>query len=79
MTILMTLCKLGSLETWRKQKKLSIGILISIIRDTCVPVCEMHNVGVVHNDIKPGNYLLDLDESGNIEVKLTDFGLSNVN
>ncbi|GAX13150.1 mitogen-activated protein kinase kinase kinase 9 [Fistulifera solaris] len=37
----------------------------------------LHNKGIIHRDIKPGNILLDgMVSSGNFSVKITDFGVA---
>lgn len=35
-----------------------------------------HKNNIVHRDVKLENFLVDSDESGNINVKLSDFGLA---
>ena len=49
------------------------SLLISIVFQLCRAVGYLHRNGVNHQDIKPGNILLD--KSG--ALKLYDFGLSN--
>ena len=36
----------------------------------------MHKKNIVHRDIKPENILLESNEIGNLNVKITDFGFS---
>lgn len=38
----------------------------------------MHQMGYAHCDLKPGNFLLDLTQSGTLIPILTDFGISHV-
>jgi calcium-dependent protein kinase len=40
-------------------------------------VLHMHTKGVVHRDIKPENVLFKTEDS-NSEIKIIDFGLSNL-
>ena len=38
-------------------------------------VAYLHNHGIVHKDIKPGNIMLESKDK-NAELKLSDYGLS---
>jgi eukaryotic-like serine/threonine-protein kinase len=40
-------------------------------------LAHAHARGVIHRDLKPSNILLDMDESGILRTKLTDFGLAH--
>lgn len=48
--------------------------------DICMKLCEgldfLHQHGIVHRDIKPGNFLFSRD---GMQVKIVDFGLSKSN
>jgi serine/threonine protein kinase len=39
------------------------------------PIQYLHNNGLLHSDIKPGNILFKLNESNTIEYKLTDYNI----
>lgn len=51
---------------------------IQIIRQTCLALKFLHEQNIVHRDIKSDNLMLldSPDEPGQIQVKLTDFGLA---
>ncbi|MFA6548746.1 MAG: serine/threonine-protein kinase [Candidatus Margulisiibacteriota bacterium] len=51
---------------------LEVTVVENVLRGTCAGLQHMHEVGLVHRDVKPGNIMLD--ESG--IVKLLDFGLA---
>jgi serine/threonine-protein kinase len=48
---------------------------VRIMKDCAVAVHDLHAAGVVVEDIKPGNVLLD-EKEGRIHAVLTDFGIS---
>lgn len=53
---------------------LPFPILLKILKDVLLGLEYLHNGGIIHNDIKPGNILLD--EQGN--GILSDYGISGV-
>ena len=46
------------------------------MRQLLLAVAHMHARGICHRDIKPQNILLKRDESGELSVRVADFGLS---
>lgn len=64
----------GTVETClNAQKFLPLPKLIKILTDVLLGLEYLHNAGVIHNDIKPSNILLD--EYGN--GVLSDYGISS--
>lgn len=54
--------------------------LINDIKNTLDKIITVFgNVGIIHNDIKPANILLELDEQSNVtKIALADFGITSV-
>ena len=58
----------------RRDSRLTLGEVLVIATDLADVLRYLHKLGVVHQDLKPSNILLN--EHG--EVKLTDFGISKI-
>ena len=54
--------------SWRKR----------VVHDCTNAVSYLHDMNVMHRDIKPQNFLVKYKEDGSIVVKLTDFGFCHV-
>ena len=50
--------------------------VLSIMRQYCSGIAYMHQAGFSHNDIKPGNVLLDVDVNGQLMPVVCDFGIT---
>jgi len=47
-----------------------------IARDVARALCDLHECGIVHRDVKPGNVLLPKDRPQSASARLIDFGLA---
>jgi serine/threonine protein kinase len=56
-----------------KDRDLSLRKMIEIMYRLCTGLDYLHTHGIVHRDIKPGNFMLTRDQK---KVKIFDFGLS---
>jgi serine/threonine protein kinase, bacterial len=52
--------------------------MVALASDIITAVYEMHNRGIIHNDLKPANMLLSKDEYGTFFVVLCDFGIATI-
>jgi serine/threonine protein kinase len=70
----------GSLETLLHEKSSSVALKVAdnirIVREVSRGLVELHSVGVIHADLKPGNILLSHHNPP--EIRLADFGSSFV-
>jgi len=51
-------------------------VLITVIPEMCSALAYIHQMGLIHHDIKPENVLIQEDKQGNLSVRLADFGLA---
>ncbi len=73
--IVMELVEGQTLKDYLAQKRqLTFGEAIEIASQILAGLAEVHSNGVVHRDLKPANIMLTHDRSGNLVVKILDFG-----
>lgn len=61
-------------DQWiNERKRRGIAEILPIIEQICDLVATLHSMGVVHHDLRPGNFLLTNDSS----LKLIDMGLAS--
>ena len=65
-------------ETIDRQGPLSVGAALELFVKVCEGLSYAHRRGVVHKDLKPANIMLTVDGGDEIEVKILDFGISDL-
>lgn len=70
--IAMEFISTGTLQDRMMRSQIPIQEFLSIANQTCNALIYLHDRGIVHRDIKPGNIFLTADGS----VKVGDFGIS---
>uniref|UniRef100_A0A158P692 non-specific serine/threonine protein kinase n=1 Tax=Angiostrongylus cantonensis TaxID=6313 RepID=A0A158P692_ANGCA len=77
--VVMTLVgkSLQELRNEAPMKKFSMGTAISVGRQCLEALEDLHNVGILHRDIKPGNYTIGRKELNELrKVYMLDFGMA---
>lgn len=72
--IVMGLASEGSITSYCDQRQLGLRRRLSLFAELCEEVEHLHNIGIIHCDIKPDNVLVAAD--GN--VHLIDFGIARL-
>lgn len=49
-----------------------------IILQACDALAEAHALGIVHRDVKPGNFFMCAHRPGHLHVKVLDFGVAKI-
>ncbi|MCX7920852.1 MAG: diguanylate cyclase [Clostridia bacterium] len=57
-------------------KRFTIDETIEIIYRLCEALKCIHNAGILHRDLKPGNIIINHND--NLDIKLIDFGLAQI-
>lgn len=59
-----------------RETRLSLTQAVEIFRQICDGLEEAHRVGLIHRDLKPSNIVLLKSETGDLHVKIVDFGIA---
>lgn len=62
----------------RERKILPVAEACEIILQGCDALAEAHTLGIVHRDVKPGNFFLCSDQANRLHVKVLDFGVAKI-
>lgn len=49
-----------------------------VILQACDALAEAHSLGIVHRDVKPGNFFMCAHRQGQLHVKVLDFGVAKI-
>ena len=77
--IVMAIADGGTLEERNRQRRLlspDVAGSLRTIRDIAIAVSALHNNGLLHRDLKPGNVLFQATREGSQRLVLGDFGLA---
>ena len=77
--IVLEYCELGNLYSYLKNSKFQISEnqIAKYIHDISKAVYSMHNIGIIHRDLKLSNIALTKNNN-EVEIRIIDFGLSKI-
>ena len=62
----------------RVRNTLSESEACEVILQACDALAEAHSLGIVHRDVKPGNFFMCAHPQGQLLVKVLDFGVAKI-
>lgn len=66
------------LSTFCDSKSLPPAARIELVAKVCDAVQHAHAKGVIHRDLKPGNILVEVSDTGDPQPKVLDFGVAKL-
>lgn len=62
----------------RERERLPVALAVDVVQQVLEALAEAHEHGIVHRDLKPENIMVLETPSGDLNVKVLDFGLSKL-
>ena len=76
--LVMALLEGEDLASRTKSGRLPAAAALAIVSQAARGLAVGHRTGMVHRDVKPGNLFLEVDEHGEVQVRILDFGIAQV-
>jgi serine/threonine protein kinase len=67
-----------SLKVLAKDSPLELKRIVRLMRQAAQALSAAHGVGVIHRDLKPDNFMVELDAEGREQIKVLDFGVARI-
>lgn len=61
-----------------KQGKMNADEAFQVLYQVALGLSEVHNQGIIHRDMKPGNILIMRNADNTLHAKITDFGIAKI-
>ncbi len=74
----MELLKGKSLKALAKDSPLELMRIVRLMRQAAQALSAAHGVGVIHRDLKPDNFMVEVDAGGREQIKVLDFGVARI-
>jgi serine/threonine-protein kinase len=69
----------GDLASWLDHRGvLTVEQTVELVLQACEAVAEAHALGIIHRDLKPANLFCIRTPSGQLSIKVLDFGISKM-
>lgn len=69
----------GDLYDYFTKNILTMSEIINIYKQMINIICDYHDTGLVHRDLKLENFIIYFDDENNVQVKLIDLDFSTIN
>jgi TonB family protein len=76
--LVMALLEGEDLASRTRSGRLPAAAALAIVSQAARGLAVGHRTGMVHRDVKPGNLFLEVDEHGEVQVRILDFGIAQV-
>jgi serine/threonine-protein kinase len=62
----------------KRLDRLPVALALRLVGQACIGLGKAHEAGVIHRDIKPANLFLSMLGSGEVVLKVVDFGIAKM-